>query len=313
MATQLRHVWSVVIGCTLAACTQGIVSPPNSIPPDTIRSHPATQSIYVGHCRQLKCQIYRYPVDHFSGEPTQILRGGYPAFSLAFDTLGRRYSPVAGVDTISVYLPGAKTPQATLTLDKQQSTSGIAIDKYDNVWTISNANIFEFARLPADAKGSITLAPVKIIGGPKTHLQGGGGLAFDSKYGYIYTSNGSSILAFDTHDDGNVRPVINLTGKNHLFKYPYFIFGFAVDHNGSVVVSTGGYIFTFAPLATGNAAPVSTINRGYNAVATDAQDNIYAIARGELVEYRPFASGYDAPIRRRPVNPLEGWYPFIIH
>ena len=159
-----------------------------------------------------------------------------------------------GNQIIAVYTSASSTPQATLIVGRNQGPQGIAIDKYGNIWTASNSRIDEYKPLPADARGSITLASIKTIGGPRTHLKGIRGLVVDPKSGYIYASNYSSILAFYPDDGGNVAPLIELTGVNHQFKYPYSVIMLTIDHEGRVVVCGGANaIFIFAPLATGKA------------------------------------------------------------
>ncbi len=332
MKIQLRHVWSVVMGCALAACAQNGISPQSgissqtSVPRDSSRSQAETQSIYYEHCYYELCTMDQYPVDAFdSAKPTQILRvrstGAFPNYWLVFDKLGRRYQPSGLGGSIEVYLPGAKTPQAILMVGKQQGAEGIAIDKYENIWTASKKSIVEYTRLPVDAQGSITLAPIKTIGGPKTHLNSVWGLEFDRASGYLYTLNGPGILAFDPGDAGNVAPVINITGsKTHLAIYSST---FAVDLKGRVLVSSAGSVWIFAPLATGNVPPVAVIRRPYWSIATDAQDNIYVIGAvgqsAELVEFTPSASGFGHVIRHLwlpqtlPKGPWDWHYALSIH
>jgi hypothetical protein len=129
--------------------------------------------------------------------------------------------------------------------------------------------------------------------------------------GYLYTSTHFNVLAFNPNDGGNVAPVINLQDTNAQFG-PYGIFDFTVDHTGHVLVSTGNHILKFAPLATGNATPISKIIGHYYILATDTRDNIYSVGNNAIVELLSSASGREEPIRRRWVRPLDGFYPFVI-
>ncbi len=289
------------------------------------RSAAEAQSIYYEHCHYKFCAIAQYPVDHFDPtKPTQSfpVSAANRNYWLVFDKLGRRYQPSALGGSIEVYLPGGKTPQAILTVGKQQAADGIAIDKYDNIWTAAKKSIDEYPRLPANAQGSITLAPVKTIGGPKTRLKAPWGLVFDRTSGYLYTLNSPDILAFNPNDAGNVKPVINITGS-HTHLAIDSANTFTVDLKGRVLVGSAGSVWIFAPLATGNVAPVAVIRRPYWSLATDAQDNIYAIGAvgqsAELVEFSPSSSGFGHVIRQLwlpqtlPKGPWDWQYAFAVH
>lgn len=306
----------MVIGCALTACAQSAVSLPTLTPYDTIGAHAAAQSIYLENCRYGICGLLeQVPVADIGQtrlHPTQVFRGESSDLWVAFDKSGRRY--MAGQGYIGVYPPGATATsprEAYLTIPQRQGYAGIAIDKHGNIWTASGEVIYEYPPLATNARGNFTLAPIKKISGPKTQLMARD-IMFDPKSGYLYVRNHFSILAFDPNASGDVAPLINLASGTSAF---------TIDQKGRVI-GVYGSIYIFRRLATGDAAPIATINGNFVNVAVDAHYNIYAvelyykyhIGRSRIVELSPLKSGYARVHQSKyHLQPFDGIIPFIVH
>jgi hypothetical protein len=177
------------------------------------------------------------------------------------------------VNGIAVFGPTAgtgATPTTTFSCNALGSLTGIAVDANGNIFLASSNQqggynaILEFAPNPS---GFAT--PTRTIGGgPNSHIgqDGLGWLAVDAS-GSVYASvlaNGSnpadSIEVYDTSVTGDQAPTREITGSATKLSSPTVI---AVDAAGNLSVSNAGGsgtpITTFAPMATGNVAPIRSL------------------------------------------------------
>jgi DNA-binding beta-propeller fold protein YncE len=118
--------------------------------------------------------------------------------------------------------------------------------------------------------------PIRILPGPNTHLRHPFGLALDAS-GRLYVANGgafrrgpgvyrSSVLVFAAHANGDAAPMREIVGPNTALSAAHAI---AVGSDGFLYVSGGHSLFgnpntpyfinVYAPLATGDSAPVRRI------------------------------------------------------
>jgi sugar lactone lactonase YvrE len=115
-----------------------------------------------------------------------------------------------------------------------------------------------------------------------------------------HTKNGTtqvpSVTVYAANASGNVAPLQTISGANTGLAVPQFI---AVDASGNIWVTdqgsanNSGSIREFAPNATGNVAPISTIT-GLNTpegIFIDAVGDIYVATINAINEYAPGTSG----------------------
>jgi sugar lactone lactonase YvrE len=115
------------------------------------------------------------------------------------------------------------------------------------------------------------VAPVRLITGALTQLNGPAAIAVDST-GTIYDSQrGSNAVAvFAPGANGNVAPQALIAGSNTMIQDPN---GMAVGSDGIYVTTTAPAVLRFPLNATGNVAPESVIS-GENTELTTAVDGM---------------------------------------
>ena len=116
-----------------------------------------------------------------------------------------------------------------------------------------------------------------------------------------HTKNGTtqipSVTVYPATASGNAAPLQTISGANTGLAVPQFI---AVDASGNIWVTdqgvgsaTSGSVFEFAPNATGNVAPISSIT-GLNTpegIFVDTSGDIYVATVNAISEYAPGTSG----------------------
>jgi len=161
-------------------------------------------------------------------------------------------------------------------------------------------------------------APKRSISGPATGLTKPAGLYVDMVHQELYVSNdldsGSSVTVYPLSASGNVSPIRSLSGPTTGIEGPI---GLAVDqiHDELIVASYkvpfGGSISFFARTATGDAAPLRTIqgaSTGFNmplGVALDLNHDEIIVANsaymsvlpGNILVFARASAGDVAPIR----------------
>lgn len=194
-----------------------------------------------------------------------------PGASSVFRAIGNNgslYVSNEGANSITVFAAGS-TGNATPAITIQgantglNSPEGVAIDGSGNLHVANSGNntVTTFA---LGATGNAT--PSRTIGGSNTGLTSPEGIATDAA-GNIYVSNQfeNSILVFAAGANGNVAPIRTIAGGGTGLSRPM---GMTVNASDNLyVVNLGiyggiccnGTISVFAPGATGNATPVSTI------------------------------------------------------
>lgn len=145
--------------------------------------------------------------------------------------------------------------------------AGVAIDAQGNLYVADNGSGFpgfsgDVQVFAPGANGDV--AATRTIAGSNTGFAGPYGLAFDN-FGNLYVSNmsGDSITVFPPGTTGNAVPIRTISGSNAGLMRPT---GIAVDGAGYLYVGNEALvpaqypILVFSPSATGNAAPVTSID-----------------------------------------------------
>ena len=192
--------------------------------------------------------------------------------SVALDSSGRIYVANAGLDgfpSITTYAAGANgdaKPVATISGNNTilAFPSSVVLDASGKMYVTlpslgSNGGIAVYA---AGANGNA--APVAVITGSSTGLNGPTGLAFDVA-GNLYVANyahaagsGQNVTIYAPGPSGNVAPFATIAGANTGLALPRYV---AVDLAGKIYVSNQlNSITVYAAGASGNAAPIATIS-----------------------------------------------------
>lgn len=190
---------------------------------------------------------------------------------------GNLYVANSGGYSVTVYPAGAgRRPNPLITISggktKLAVPRGIAVDSAGNIYVANNGVL-------GSEPASVTIyragdngdaAPIARISGPRTRLEAPEGLALDS-HGSIYVANESdspkkpdTITVYSPGSNGDAAPVRVISGPATLLSQPG---GIAVDPSGNLFVTSarreGQYssaaVLIFAPGATGNAAPLASI------------------------------------------------------
>ena len=103
--------------------------------------------------------------------------------------------------------------------------------------------------------------PVRVIGGPKTHLNWPSGLAVDAERDELYVANdsGNSILVFRASASGDIAPIRTIEGPRTGIKNPTGLF--LDTQNDELWVSNFGNhtVTVYKPTVSGNAPPMRMI------------------------------------------------------
>src|SRR5882724_1434550 len=112
-----------------------------------------------------------------------------------------------------------------------------------------------------NANGDI--APIRVITGPNTRLEGAAALAIDNA-GYLYVANAATsvVTIYEPNAHGNAVPIRTISGDHTRLAVPMSM---AIDSLGNLyVLNTGGArenrtVTVYAPTADGNAAPIAIL------------------------------------------------------
>jgi slime mold repeat-containing protein len=183
-------------------------------------------------------------------------------------------SPDAAINVydLNASFPGNDTPKRTIAgpLTLLNRPSGLAIDSTNQELYVANdVDSGPFVAVySSGASGNV--APLRILQGELTGINGPAGMAVDLLHDELFIVNykvadGGSITVFSRTASGNVAPLRTLQGSGTLFKDPQ---GIALDaaHDEIVVAnsmfSTGnaGNLLVFSRLDSGNTAPSRQIS-----------------------------------------------------
>jgi hypothetical protein len=195
------------------------------------------------------------------------------------------------------------TPVNTITLPGLNAVSALALDSGGNIYAATATDIREYA---AGATGTAT--PIRTIPfDSTTTLTDSFSIAVDfagNIYAAQYSTSGTqiasgSILVFSSTANGSVAPIRIISGALTGLVYPAQI---AADSSGNLYVDNPNpnnpqqsSILVFAPGATGNVAPIRSLNEEALAMAVDPAGDVYALTFTGISIYAPGASGSATP------------------
>jgi sugar lactone lactonase YvrE len=205
--------------------------------------------------------------------------------------------------TIPANSTGSPTPTSTITIPALNAVNALTVDSSGNIYAATDDDLREYA---AAATGTAT--PIRTIPfDSTTTLSDSFSIAVDSSgniYAAQYSLSGtqitsSSILVFSSSASGSVAPIRTISGALTGLVYAEQI---AVDSSGNLYVNNlnpnnpqQSSILVFAPAATGNVAPVRSLNQEALAMAVDPAGDIYALTSTGISIFAPGASGSAAP------------------
>jgi len=195
--------------------------------------------------------------------------------------------------------PGTPSPLNTVALPAGVVAGYIAGDPSGNLYVTTSSDVRVY---PAGATGPATPARV-LPAGPTTTIANITGFTADAS-GSIYVSEfNAGIAIFTGHANGSVAPSRYILPGLSGLEFPEAL---ATDSAGNLYVvnvhsNWQSTILVFAPGATGDVAPLRTLNVSANGIAVDSAGNLYATvnaAGNTAIEvFAPGAAGNDAPIR----------------
>jgi len=229
--------------------------------------------------------------------PDRALHTPHGTFGIAVDEERRElFLTVQHTSSVVVYPKMAVNDDPPLRVLHGSSTGladphGIALDTRNNVFFVSNHGSFkEFLNKEITEEGQTTLVPkrrtvlgsgrnlppsitvhaldakgdeppVRVIGGPKTHLNWPSGLAVDAERDELYVANdsGNSILVFRASASGDIAPIRTIEGPRTGIKNPTGLF--LDTQNDELWVSNFGNhtVTVYKPTVSGNAPPMRMI------------------------------------------------------
>ena len=225
---------------------------------------------------------------------------------------------------------GSATPSRTITGSNTtlENPVAIALDEAENIYVAQAEDDFQYypvVEFAAGAQGNV--APIRSfpVGiGLNTSIAAVESIAVDSK-GYLYVVRGQlpaqgalvwDIAVFSPSQNGNVAPVRTIAGPLTGLTGGAKIILDSSDNIYASLFGSDGYahsVVEFAAGASGNVAPIRTLNGGGNYPfssykisnpAVDSAGNIYVVGYLEayqsvqqvLMEFSSTASGNTAPI-----------------
>ncbi len=248
---------------------------------------------------------------------------GYDATSIAIDKLGRLYTTGTGNDVgwVNIWPSGSTgdvKPIASLDVcgDFPGTPMALTFDQSGHLWLACSGNtgggeIIEFPRIAADAKGDISrqVRALRKFFGTRSgqgYLVALTSIALDST-GQVSVEQGSEILTYAVKQNGHVTPLSVLSGRRTQLDgqaavTSNFSNEISYDSHGRLVVCVTGKtkarLITFAPKASGNVAPISTLNvASCRGIFIDSQDNSFVASENAITEYAAGASGTAQPLR----------------
>ena len=141
---------------------------------------------------------------------------------LALDSSGNLYvvndlSQFGGVDTVTVYAPGASGNAAPIRTITGSATGmdGAAFDAVDSSGTLYVTNGYANSVTIYAPGANGNAAPLATIAGSNTNINRPQGIALDSGGNmYVANSGGTSIVVFAAGSNGNVAPIRTIGGSN---------------------------------------------------------------------------------------------------
>jgi hypothetical protein len=228
-------------------------------------------------------------------------------------TVANVYIACGGVPAEICTMPGNSTgapaPANTITIPGLNAVNAIAVDSVGNIYAATGTDIREYA---AGATGTAT--PIRTIPfDATTTLSSPLAIAVDSA-GAVYASqlsaSGSqisgSVLVFSSSANGSVPPIRVLSGALTGLVDPMQI---ELDGSGNLYVynlnfSSQSPVLVFASGATGNVAPIRSLNGPFLAIAVDSAGDIYTLSFTGINIYAPGASGSATPTQIVPSGSL---------
>ncbi len=251
---------------------------------------------------------------HTQGSPTPVPSGATPTPSATATPHAPSLVAVGSVQshTVSLFPPTANGTVAPVLLTLPGggiAPFAVAFDAAGDLFVgvLSPASVLVYA--PGAAAGS---APLRTVAGGATEISLPIGVAVDGA-GNLYVANAGSgaITVFAPGASGDVAPIRTIAGAaTGIGVSTNVLQSIAVDSAGTIYAALasnmrGGGIAVFAPGASGNVAPATTLAGtatgldGPIAVALDANRYIYAIDTNSttVLVFAPGATGDAAPAR----------------
>lgn len=224
---------------------------------------------------------------------------------------------LAFASSIAEFAPGASGPATPLRYLFSNVTSlvqpiDVAIDSQGEILVMDQdfgPRLGHIDIYAPNANGND--APLRVIVGDNTGLGStvghiGHAIAVDRARSIMYVTNAdlNTVTAYRTSDNGNVAPILTISGNTTGLNVPT---GIAVDATGNVYVGSQGsnQIEVFAPLSDGDVSPLRAISGtatelsdpGFIAVDSTGELYVSNIGNGNITVYASGAAGNAAPIR----------------
>ena len=212
--------------------------------------------------------------------PTSTIESGFilDPTAIAYDTNSNLYAVTPLLDFVSIFgapTNGNQSPTATIGSNAFNATnpclSGVAVDRSANVYvSVSSLGygcsadaIYSFG---AGMTGNVN--PSTAITGSNTGLHGITDIAYGAEGIYVTNFSSNTVTIYPTTANGNVAPAATIGGSKTTINGPAAITvdvqGYIYVANYAQVPSPATSIAIFAPNATGNVAPLWTIQTGQN-------------------------------------------------
>ena len=175
----------------------------------------------------------------------------------------------------------------------------IAVDALNNELLLTLGGVTGPSRLVVHARTATgNVAPLRMLEGPDTHLNGPGGLAIDVINNELLVANffGNSVTVYERTANGNVAPIRTLQGSATGLNEPD---GVVVDLlNDELLVTNFGSnaVTVYARTANGNTAPLRTLQgpatqlAGVEGLAVDLASDELFVANTHFTSATTFTS-----------------------